>query len=58
MYLSHFMYHGLVTTLHTLYLLDMYMMMYVSSPLSHMCWFFSLFMPMFLLLYNLSLFHN
>ena len=29
-----------------------------SSPLSHMCCFFSLFIHMFLNLYNLSLFHT
>ena len=40
MYLSHFMYHGLVTTLHTLYLLDIFMMMYVSFLFLYTCLFF------------------
>ena len=30
----------------------------LSSPLSHMCSFFSIFMHMFLLVYNMSMFHT
>ena len=64
------MYHGLVTTFtYIVILLDthththththIYMVMYFSSPLSHMCcFFFPLFKHMFPLLYNLSTFHT
>ena len=55
--------------LHTLYFLTyiyiyIYIYMYIyedvcfSSPLSHMCYFFSIFIHMFLLVYNLSMFHT
>ena len=57
MYSSHYMYLGLMTTLHTLYSFDIYDDV-CFSPLSHMCCFFSLFMHMFLCLYNLSIFHT
>ena len=59
LYLSHYMYHCLVTfTYIVVLLLFIYMMMYVISTLSHMCCFFSLFIHMSFLLYNLSLFHT
>ena len=62
MCLSYNMYHGLVTTFTYIvficYIYIYMMMMYVSSPLSHMCCFFSLFIHMVLLLYNLSMFHT
>ena len=57
-YLSHFMYRGLVTFTYIVVLLfSIYMMMYVVSLLSHMCCFFSLFIHIFFLLYNLFIFH-
>ena len=57
-YLSHFMYRGLVTFTYIVVLLfSIYMMMYVVSLLSHMCCFFSLFIYIFFLLYNLFIFH-
>ena len=31
---------------------------YISSPLSYMCCFLSIFIHMFLLVYNLSMFHT
>ena len=52
------MYHGLVTFTYIVVLLSLYMLMYVVSPLSHMCCFFSLFIHMSILLYNLSIFHT
>ena len=60
MYLSHYMYHGLVTafTYVIVFLVICIYMMYVSLPLSHVCCLFSLFKFMFLLLYNLSIFHT
>ena len=58
MYLYHYMYHGLVTTFYIHCTCLIYMMMYVSSHLSYMCCLFSLFIHMFLLLYNLSMFHT
>ena len=68
LYSSHYMYLGLMTFLHTFYFIyiNIYVCMCVCvcvydvcfSPLSHMCFFFSLFMLVFLLLYNLSTFHT
>ena len=56
---SHFTYYGLVTFLLIHCSASFYInMMYVSSPLSHMCCFFSLFIHMFLHLYKLSIFHT
>ena len=58
MYISHYMYLDLVTFLHTLYLFDIYDNDVCFAHLSHMCCFFSLFIHMFLILYNLSIFHT
>ena len=58
LYSSHYMYLGLVTFLYTLYLFDIYDDDVCFSTLSHMCCFFSLYMHMFLILYNLSIFHT
>ena len=56
MYSSHYMYLGLVTFFHTLYLFDIYiMMMYVFHFISRVVYFLSLYM--FLGLYSLSIFH-
>lgn len=59
MYSSHYMYLGLVTfyiyCTSSFYIYDDDV---CSSPLSHMCCFFSFFIHMFLNLYNLSLFHT
>ena len=56
-YSSLYMYLGLLTTLHTFYSFDIYDDV-CFLLLSHMCWFFSLFMHIFLSLYNLSIFHT
>ena len=59
---SHFMYHDLVTTfyIHCILVIydDIWWCMFFSSPLSHMCCFFSLFIHKFFLVYNLSMFHT
>ena len=58
---SHYMYYGLVTTFITyiVFLWYIYMRWCIfSSLLSHMCCFFSIFIHMFLLVYNLSMFHT
>ena len=57
MYLSHFMYHGLVTTLHTLYSFAIYIYIYIYIQ----CMFLHLYLTYsvsFLSLYNLSMFHT
>ena len=51
---SHFMYHSLVTT--CTYIIAL--MMYAFFTFVHMCCFFSPFIHMFFLLYNLSIFHT
>ena len=55
-------YHGLVTTfyIHCVLLIDddIWWCMYFSSPLSQMCYFFSFFIHIFPLVYNLSMFHT
>ena len=60
---SHYKYHGLVTIgfFFFTYILffDIYMRCCMfSSPLSPMCCFFSIFMHVLLLVYNLSMFHT
>ena len=59
------MYHGLVTTFITyIVFFDIYIYIYIYEmcmfylPLSHICCFFSIFIHMFLLVYNLSMFHT
>ena len=39
-------------------IVDIYIYIYISSPLSYMCCFLSIFIHMFLLVYNLSMFHT
>ena len=56
MYSSHYMYLGLVKFLHTLYFF-IYDDDVFFSPY-HTCCFFSLFIHMFLSLYNLFIFHT
>ena len=55
MYLSHFMYHGLVTTLHTLYSFAIYIYIYIQCMFLHLYLTYSV---SFLSLYNLSMFHT
>ena len=55
---SHFMYHGLVTIFTYIVFFFLYIWWCMFFTLSHMCCLYSLFIHMFILLFNLSMFHT